>query len=167
MEGIYRDYQLIGLFLILDINAGINDIDTYSKNVMEQLEYQMNYRRDNMYMVIIQYTVGDYGGSWQLKMSITTGGEYARGYISDSEAKDLIDEYGPYIKVYNYNNMLRLINGIRDAVDTSLSGWAIALIVLAVLILICCGGGGGYYYTKRRAQSHDMGGGIHVTSGQF
>lgn len=170
MNGIYQTYGLNGIFLILDVRAGISDINSYSAEVCKQLEAQMGYKRDNMYIVIIQYTVGDYGGSWKLQMSITTGGSYARGYLSDSEAKELINTYGPALKVYNYDNMYNLIYDISVYMskDDSLSGWSIAVIVIVVLVLLCCGGGGGYYYKKRAgARTNDMGGGIHVNSGQF
>lgn len=180
MTEIYNAYGLNGVFLILDARAGISDINTYSAEVCKQLEYQMGYKRDYMYIVIIQYTVPDYYkvGGWELSFSITTGGSYARHYLPDSDAKKLINTYGPYLKSYTYDNMYSLVYDIKVYMnshandewvdDSPLGTGSIIIIVIVVLVLLCCGGGGGYYYKKRsEARTNDMGGGIHVNSGQF
>ena len=170
MTEIYNKYGLNGIFLILDTRAHYGDITNYSNQVLVQLASKFNYVQDNMYVVILQYTPGDYGAAWGLDISISTGGSYARSYLSNSEAKSLINKWGPYLKYYTYDNVIGLIADLKTAMDTddSLPTWAIILIVIGALLVLCCCGGGGYYYKKHSdAQTTDFGNGVNVNAGHF
>ena len=118
MTDIYNKYMLNGVFLVLDKNAGISDINTYVAKVCQKLEDQVGYKRDNMYIVVLQYTVGEYGGSWGLTVSVTTGGKYARKYLPDYESVNLINKFGPSLKSYNYKNVQEFISEISDVMDS-------------------------------------------------
>ena len=118
MTDIYKDYGLNGVFLILDEKAGINDINAYVAKLCQKLEDYFGYKRDSMYIVVMKYYVGVYGSSWNYIFSITTGGKYARKFLPDYEAQNLINKFGPTLKSYNYKNVQSLLTAISDVMDS-------------------------------------------------
>lgn len=169
MDNIYNKYKLNGVFLILDINAGIYDMNVYTNQLCKNLENKMGFKKDNTYVAIIQYNVGTYGYPWSHKFTIDTLGDYAKHYLPNNETTTIIDNWGPYLNYYTYGNIKGLINDISDAMDKhandpwGISTGIIILIVVIVLIVICgVGGGIYYYYYKKRSNkdTNDMSDGI-------
>lgn len=110
MNDIYEKYHYYGVFLVFDDKVGIIDISYYASNVAWYLHYYMGYDRDRSYIIIIEYTVGDYGSQWENKILI-------QGVISDDTITNLINEYSPSLQNYNYYNVLKFIIGIKNNND--------------------------------------------------
>ena len=120
----------------------------------------MGYNRDRTYIITIEYTVGDYGSQWENELSIFKGGSSFGIYLSDDGIKNLINEYSSSLKYYNFNNVLKFINGVKSSMDnsknnynknniktSSFDGKTFLGCLLIILFCCCCGG---YCRKKKR-----------------
>ena len=79
---IYSKYGLNGIFLVLSDEAKISSLDDYTTSFLLLLEANGIYSRTNTYAIVLYYTVGQIGTTWEYQMSIRTGGEKASRYLS-------------------------------------------------------------------------------------
>ena len=153
MNDIYEKHNLYGIFLVFDKRVGINDISYYAASIAWNLHYYMGYNRDRTYIITIEYTVGDYGSQWENELSIFKGGSSFGIYLSDDGIKNLINEYSSSLKYYNFNNVLKFINGVKSSMDnsknnynknniktSSFDGKTFLGILLIILFCCCCRG---------------------------
>ena len=113
MHDIYARHNLYGIFLVFDAKVGINDISYYASEIAWNLHYYMGYNRDRAYVIIIEYTVGDYGSQWENKIIIQSGGQSCL----PGDVTNLINEYSPSLQNYNYYNVLKFFIGFKNYID--------------------------------------------------
>ena len=151
MIDIYAKYRLYGVFLVFDDKVGINDISDYATSVARILRSYTGNNNILGYIIIIEYTVGDYGSQWENKLSIFTVGSSAKIYLSNDGINNLINEYSSSLKYYNFNNVLKFINGVNSSMDNSKNNYnkdngktssfdgKTFLGCLLILLFCCCG----------------------------
>lgn len=167
MDSIYNKYGLNGVFLVLDQNAGIGDINSYSAEIISGLDYNWElFHTENVYLVILQYVYvqNAWQSGWALNFAISCG-DTADAYLPHSSRQQIMDTYGPVLKYYTNENMMRLMDDIEYAMEQNAGSFHWYYIPIILCILLCCGGGG--YYGKRRYDNRSGGSGIHVTSAQY
>ena len=116
MTEIYDKYGLNGVFLILNTEAGISDIANYTEEFCKLLENEMEFEKDSMYVVVMEYTFDYNRITWDLKFSIKTG-EYAKENLPDNEVEEIIDEFSETLKDCTYENVVELMDAISFVIQ--------------------------------------------------
>lgn len=151
---LYNIYGVYSVFLILDANANITDIDIYIGEVSRYLEVKTGFQKDKIYTIVMQYNISNEKDSWNFKIK---SDRYSGHFLPESEIKILVDNWGPKLKNYNYDNIQGLVSDIfivmdkheNDPWDDDLSLLSNIIFVSVIFILLFLGGGGIYYYKKR------------------
>ena len=174
MTSLYQFSNLSGIILVLDKNSNIENITTYSNELLNKSKY----KKENTYIIILQYDPEESGEGNETNLYINVGGETAEKYLNETSREALIEKWGKVLKNYNYDNfskffgdfMIQIFLNRDNKIISKNSGASVVTIIVmfAVIILILGMCVGCVFYAKRRYDiKSKISGEINVNSALF
>ena len=104
MTSLYEFSGLPGIILVLDKNSNIENINTYSDELLDLVVKKFNYKKESTYIIILESDPGESGEEWENKLYINVGGKKAENYLNETSRNELINKWEKALKTYNYDN---------------------------------------------------------------
>ena len=112
MTSLYEFSGLYGIILILDKNSNITNISTYSDELLDLIEEKFNYKKENTYIIILQYDP-IYAEEYENTLYINVGGKKAEKYLNKASREELINKWEKVLKIYNYTNFSKFYGDVK------------------------------------------------------